>query len=359
MKIAALVLPLLGLAFSALAQNAGNAPTAAPAAFAGQGVVKDKYHVVQVDSFDVKKDVDFPPEYLQRVQKEISKQLAAGKVFQEVLEIGQQPSQADAPVVRLTGTIHNYNKGSRAKRYFGVAGMGAAEIDAQVAFLDASTGQRLVIEELRAVLVGGFFGGNEENATQELAKQVITQAKLMLDRRVPPPGVNAAAPSDSVASSDRHTLTMNAKNWSEGEQKLDQEVASGYRVVGMSLTGSWTADLDLEKSAAPSDMYQYRWVHVRMATNLQKDVNKAAGDGFHASAHTLAALGPYLTVLMEKPPAALTPRYQYLVKEPMRMSSAEKDTKTHEGEGYTLLDETEMAGIHILLFEKTAGEAGQ
>jgi hypothetical protein len=346
-KIAAAVLLLFGLAFSAFAQDAG------------RGVVKDKYHVVQVDSFDVKQGVDFPPEYLERVRREISKQLSDGKVFQEVLEIGQQPSLADAPFVRLTGTIHNYNKGSRAKRYFGVAGMGAAEIDAQVVFLDAATGRRLVIEELRAVLVGGFFGGNEENATQELAKEVITQAKLMLDRRLPPPGENADLPSDSVASADRHMLTMNARNWSEGEQKLNQEAASGYRVVGMSLTGSWTADLELQRSAAPSDVYQYRWVHVRMATNLQKDVSKAAGDGFHASAHTLAALGPYLTVLMEKPPAALTPRYQYLVKEPIRMSSAEKDTKTHEGDGYTLLDETEMAGIHVLLFEKTAGDAGQ
>src|SRR5438309_1931271 len=117
MKIAAAVLLLFGLAFSAFAQNAGNAPTAVPAAGAGQGVLKDKYHVVEVDSFDVKQGVDFPPEYLERVRREISKQLAVGKVFQEVLEIGQQPSQADAPLVRLTGTIHNYNKGSRAKRY--------------------------------------------------------------------------------------------------------------------------------------------------------------------------------------------------------------------------------------------------
>jgi hypothetical protein len=53
--------------------------------------------------------------------------------------------------------------------------------------VDGARADRLVIEELRAVLLGGLFGGNEDKATEELARQVVTQAKLMLARRLPAP----------------------------------------------------------------------------------------------------------------------------------------------------------------------------
>jgi len=218
----------------------------------------------------------------------------------------------------------------------------------------------LVIEELRAVMTGGLFGGNEDRSTQELARQIVTQTKLMLARRLPAP-VEAGATggpegAGHTPATDRQTLTINAKNWSEGQQNLEQQAAAGYCVVGFSLSGSWTAELELEKSAASPDLCQYRWVHIRMATHLQKEINHATAEGFHASPHTLATLGPYLTVLMQKPPAPSTVRYLYLVAEPLMMSSARKDTETHQREGYTLLDETESGGVHILLFEKVADD---
>jgi hypothetical protein len=125
--------------------------------------------------------------------------------------------------------------------------------------------------------------------------------------------------------------------------------------VDFSLTGKSTADLALEKQAAPPDQYQYRWVHIHLFSHLQKEVNKATADGFHAVAQTLAGLGPYLTVLMEKAPGPATIHYQYLATEPMSMSHAQRDAETHQHEGYTLLDETEF-GAHILLFEKTSEE---
>ena len=349
-----------------LAQTPGNASEAARAP-AGQGEIKDKYHVVQVDQFEVKQGVDFPPEYLRRVQEEISKQLVDTKLFEEVLLPGNHPAQAEAPVLRLSGTIHNYKQGRRKKRYLaGGFGAGAAEIDARIAFADAARGDQLVIQELRGVLTSGIFGGNENQATQELARQVVTQTKLMLARRLPAPAEAGASPGPEGAghapaadhqSFDRQTMTLNAKNWSEGQQKLDQQAAAGYCVVGFSLTGSSTADLELEKSAAPPDVCQYRWVHIRLASHLQKEVNHATADGFYASPHTLSALGPYLTVLMQKTPAPSAVRYQYLVAESLMMANAKKDTEKHQREGYTLLDETELSGIHILLFEKSVEDA--
>jgi hypothetical protein len=355
---------LLVTPFPSGGQSPGS-PAGAGGAPSGRNEIRDKYHAVRVDQFEVKQEVEFPPEYLKKLQEEISKQLVDAKLFTEVLQPGQPPAQADAPVIRLSGTIHNYKQGSRKKRYLAGYGAGAAEIDAQVAFLDAVSGQRLVVEELRGVLIGGLFGGSEDKTTEQLARQVVTQAKLMVARRLPGPAEEGkATPSDAeaagaTAASDhqtlaRETMTFNAKKWSEGQQQLEQKAAAGYCVVGFSLTGSSTAELELEKSAAPPDVCQYRWVHIRLATHLQKEINQATADGFHASPHTLATLGPYLTVLMEKPPAPPPARYQYLVAEPLRMSSAQKDTETHQREGYTLLDETELGGIHILLFEKAA-----
>ena len=44
-----------------------------------QAEIKDKYHVVQVDQFDVKPGIEFPPEYLKKLQQEISEQRVDAK----------------------------------------------------------------------------------------------------------------------------------------------------------------------------------------------------------------------------------------------------------------------------------------
>ena len=348
---------VLTFACSALfAQTPGNVPAAAPPN--GQNEIRDKYHAVEVDLFTVQQGVDFPPENLRTLQAELSRQLADGKLFDQVLQPGQQPTQPNAPIARLAGAIHNYNEGSRTKRYIAGFGPGAAEMDVQVTLLDAGTGQPLVIEEVRAMMLGGVFGGSADKAPQEFARQIVTQAKLMLVKRVPAPGEVVAIPSPSKTAGEavnQQKWTMDAKDWSGGEQKLNQEAAAGYRVMTLSLTGSSTAELEMEKVAAPPNVYQYRWIHMRLASRLQKDVSAAAADGFHVCAHTLATLGPYLTVLMEKPPAPLPAPYQYLVSEPLRMANAQKDIESHQREGYALLDELEF-GLHILLFEKAPAE---
>jgi hypothetical protein len=364
--MASLAFLAITVAISALfVQNFQNPSSAVPNSITNspldQSIVRQKYRrqkyrTIQIDEFDVKPGVEFPPEYLTKAHAEIVKQLSNAKIFDEVLQAGQQPAQAGTPVTRLSGTIHNYTPGSRSNRYIGGGfGAGAAEVDAQVAFVDAATGQRLRTEELRAVLTGGVFGASEDKIADELARRVVMQTRFMLDRKLASAesGTTTSNNAPPSPAADRHTLTMNAKNWSEGEHKLEQEAAAGYRVVDFSLTGKSIADVELEKLATPPDVYQYRWVHIRLSTHLQKEVSRATAEGFHAFPQSLAVLVPYLTVLMEKPPGPSTIQYQYLVTEPMSMSHAQKDAETHQREGYTLLDETEF-GVHILLFEKTS-----
>jgi hypothetical protein len=150
--------------------------------------VKKTYNAIYVAPFEIQRDVTFPPEYLALMQTEISKELNSAKVFAEVVTEGQTASTPDTHLLRLTELITNYNPGNRAKRCFGAGAAGAAEIDSKVSFVDATTGQTLMSQDLRPVLAGGFFGGKSEDAVKDYARRVVNKAKLRLNTRVPGPG---------------------------------------------------------------------------------------------------------------------------------------------------------------------------
>lgn len=126
--------------------------------------MKQTYNAIYVAPLETQKDVTFPPEYLALMQTEISKELTSAKVFAEVITAGQTASTPDVHLLRLAGLITNYNPGNGAKRCFGAGAAGAAEIDSKLGFVDATTRQTLMSQDLRAILVGGFFGGKSEDA---------------------------------------------------------------------------------------------------------------------------------------------------------------------------------------------------
>lgn len=345
-----------------LSAHPRNRHAAVSSTLADQTQIKDKYHAIQVSPFEVGQGVQFPPEYLTNLKKEIVRQLTEAKLFQEVLESGQQPAGPDATVLRLSGTIHNYKQGNRKERYLALGVAGDAEIDARIVFLDAGTGQKLVIEEVRGILTGGAFGGNENKVTEELAREVVMQVKLALVRRVPSPDETTsvttveAGPDGSSAAVDLQTLSIDSKDWTESQRKLDEQAAAGYRVAGYSLTGTSTADLQLEKSAVPSEPFRYRFVHIRLATRLESSVNSLAAEGFQVVPQTLNALGPYLVVVMEKPPSVTRAPYQYKATEAISLSNAQKDIQKYQSQGYDVLDQIDFSTIHIVLFQKAASE---
>src|ERR1700740_3684604 len=139
MRMASLV--FLVIAFSPaplLAQNtqrpSNSSPAQPPTQPAEQRLIRQKYRAVQVDEFVVKQGIEFPPEYVKKAQQEILKQLAPAKVFDQVWRTGQPPTQAGTPVIRVSGTVHNYDQGNRAKRYVGGPfGAGLPEVAVQIA----------------------------------------------------------------------------------------------------------------------------------------------------------------------------------------------------------------------------------
>jgi len=339
----------------AFAHSPNDPATSPQAPTADSPNIKDKYHFVQVDRFTVKDGVDFPAEYLSNLQKEIAELLTDAKLFQEVVEPGQKPASLDAPLLRLAGSIDNYQPGSRAKRYFGFGGAGASEIDAQIVFLDASIGQSVVVSDIRGLLTSGVFGGSEDKVTQELARVIVTHAKLMLERRVSAlsqTGANTQSSDAAFTVVDRLILILDSKDMEASEKQLDDRAGSGYRVVSYSVSGLKTAELRLEKRANLEGNYQYRVIRPRLYNHMQHDIDQAAAEGFRPVPRSLNMVGPYYVVLMEKPPGAVKAQYQYHVAQPMFMSSAQKDLEKYQSQGYTLLDAAETGAVHILLFEK-------
>jgi len=342
---------------SCLQESGKTAATATPSQKTAR-TVKDSFDTIEVDLFENQKESQFPGEYLVPLQKEIAKQLVKAKAFREVVMAGQAPAIPNVRVLRLTGLITNYKPGSRAVRYMGLGGVGAAEIDSKVSFVDSSTGEALMSQDLRALLTGGAFGGKSEDALKDYARQIVIKVKLMQNLRVPEPGEVRApivASSDTqVASSAplQTTVPLTDKDWVGSEQKLNQEARDGYRLTGLTITGTHTAEAAMVRTNAIADEFEYKLLRTLLSKNLQKDISKLAAEGFRVSPDTLVVVGNNPVVVMERSTPAFKSNYAYILKETMRVSSGQKEAEKIQGEGYTLIGETEHGGMHILLFEK-------
>lgn len=322
-------------------------------------IIKQVFNAVEVDLFENQKDSNFPGEYMAPLQKEIVKQLVNAKVFPEVMSAGETSERPDARKLKLTGVITNYNPGSRAKRYLGTWAAGAAEIDSKVAFVDGETGQILMWQDLRAMLTGGFFGGKSEGALKDYARQVVNKVKLMQNMRVPGPG---EAPEPLVADTSatvvssmpaQEKVLISDKDWADSEHKINQKAAEGYRLAGLTITGTHTAEVLMVRKDVLADAFEYRLLHTRLSTNLVKDINKLAKEGYRVSPHTLVVMKTYPTIIVERSTPKFKDNYQYILKEPLLVSSGQKDVEEVQKKGYTLIGETEHSTFHILLFEKT------
>ena len=327
--------------------------------------LKDKYHAVEVEKFDVQKGVEFPPEYIQPLQDEILKQFQKWDKFKEVLRGGEKPADAAAPVLRLTGTVTYFDPGSRGKRYVGF-GLGHAEVLVHIVFVDRATGETIISDDIRGILAGGLFGGETKNVTGEFAHQLITTTKLLLEKPVPvraefaPEPPAGGLPPTAVS---RHVVTISSENFDQAQVELNREAAGGYRLVGFAhnKSKSKTADVTMELSATPPPVYQYRLVHVRWFPSFQKDLNKAGEEGYRYSPHTLAQLpGTVAFAIIEKPPTSSKIRYQYRVHSTLLLSSAQKDIQKDQGEGFSLAATLEISGMpNIVLMEKAIEKAGE
>ena len=311
-----------------------------------EAVLQNKYHVIQVGDFDIQPGVDVPPNYLASLPQQLIQRLKDSKKFAEVLATGEQPSQ-DALVMRLSGTVTGYDQGSRGKRYVGF-GMGAARLFVTLKYSDKNTGQIIYQDKVFGTLTGGLFGGNENKVVEELAKAILTTTKLVLLRRPGDPN-NLVEQNAATNPADRQTVEMKG-DLKIVENKLNELAEQGFRVADFRVTGNKSADVTMEKTATPPEIYHYRVVHAILVGNVQKNMNSAAAEGHRLVRHTVAMIGG-LTLIMEKPPAPDS-RYEYRVSSSMRSSNAEKHLVEEQQKGFVLAEAAELSGLNVVLTEK-------
>ena len=153
------------------------------------GKVLAGYNAVVVEKFSVDpsaRTADFPRGQEVGIQQNVVERLNKQKVFEEVkdgLEAGAAPPvaadlTANAPAKRaviLSGTVIEYDKGSREARWFVGMGAGATKVKVRFVFRDAQTGAELLRTDRQGQFYGwiAFVGGSKEQATGEAAGDVV------------------------------------------------------------------------------------------------------------------------------------------------------------------------------------------
>ena len=139
--------------------------------------LRGNYDAIEVVRFTAKDGTNFPPDYAVTLVEDMVKELQATGKFKQVLREGEKPENADAKVMRVTGTITEFNPGSRAKRYLVGFGSGKTKIVAQVKYMDVATGEQLWEDKMDGKVWIGAFGGESIGATRGLAKELAKKTK--------------------------------------------------------------------------------------------------------------------------------------------------------------------------------------
>jgi hypothetical protein len=138
---------------------------------------KSAYSNVEISAFDVKKGIDVPQDFLDRLAKQLPHRLADTKKFKQVSSHGESPAGQNGPALQMTGTVVEFNSGSRAKRYLVGFGVGAADVVAHIKFTDTAKGETVFERDVTAKMTGGGFGGSINGVADELAREIARVVK--------------------------------------------------------------------------------------------------------------------------------------------------------------------------------------
>ncbi len=326
-----------------------------------QSTIQDKYRVIEVNDFQIQEGVELKPEYFTALKDELQKQLEDSHKFQAVLRPGEPSPQPDMPVLRLTGVITKFNAGSRAKRYLLSYGAGSSQIFVHTKYLDRATGETVIEGEVIGTLSGGFFGGDAKNVMRQFAAAVVTTTKLMLLKTPTPAGSMAAQPAsraDQVEPKDRQTMAITPDLLEEHQKELNSLAAKGFRLVDYSSTSNKSATLTLEKADEVPGRTYMMFQTLRLGT-LQNELNKAASEGYRLVPHTLGFLKGYF-LIAERPSTVPELRYEYRLHATVLVSSAEKNVREDQAQGYVLIDTSQMLNsTHVIVLEREVSKPSQ
>ncbi len=166
--------------------------------------VQSKYQILEVAPFEVENGVTLPADFQDKLAQHLLTDLKKTKKFTAVISpvavnnvTAANPPATDttaahkpeavpdsaaiqlngaSPVLLLTGTIIEFDPGSRGKRYLGL-GIGAALVVAHVKFTDKADQSVIFERNIVGKLTGGAFGGSDSGAATDLSKEVARVVK--------------------------------------------------------------------------------------------------------------------------------------------------------------------------------------
>ena len=102
------------------------------------------------------------------LQSELVRQLRATGLFGKVVNLSETEFKPGSErALRLEGTITRLAPGSRALRYWVGFGAGRSKAQAEMRFVDAQSGQVVMVTADRRVAAYGVFGGDSEDHLKE------------------------------------------------------------------------------------------------------------------------------------------------------------------------------------------------
>ena len=134
------------------------------------------YQVVVVDRFPVtdpsikdEGDRKLASSMATFFQSELVRRLRESGLFARVVNLGETQWRPGAEkALKVEGRITRLGEGSQAARaFFGLYGAGKARAQAEMSFVDAQTGQPVLVTADRRVAQMGFFGGDSKDHLRE------------------------------------------------------------------------------------------------------------------------------------------------------------------------------------------------
>jgi Domain of unknown function (DUF4410) len=122
------------------------------------------YSAVEVDPFVADRGVAFPVDYQKALVEDIAREISVVFKTAIILREGDAVPFGHA-VLRISGTVVRYKTGNGAKKSLLGFGAGGTTVQAQVRFADASTGQVLLIREVK----GGI---DSQGAGDSIARKI-------------------------------------------------------------------------------------------------------------------------------------------------------------------------------------------
>jgi Domain of unknown function (DUF4410) len=164
------------------------------------------YPVIAVERFPVAKseiedqgDQRFADRMAFFYQAELVRRLREAGLFNRVVNL----SETDLPVgagkvLKLRGTITRLGRGSQAVRYLVGFGAGSTRAQAEMYFVDADSGQVMLVTADRRLASMGMFGGDDEDFLRESFNNMARDLVKFLTRL--PKGERVASVATPIAS---------------------------------------------------------------------------------------------------------------------------------------------------------------